>query len=779
MSVQYLPQFKPQFLDQNGNPLSNGKVLTYKAGTTTPLETYIDPEGTTANTNPVILDAAGRADIYLIARSSYKITVTDENDVPQYTVDNVKGTAGGSGFGSWLNILDYGADPTGTDDSTAAIQAAIDAADKLNVGIYAPTGTYRCTATITEPTGVTIHRFRGIKGDGPRGTIFDFFNITSGDAFKINNPPQGSIYEDFQIIGPGVDAPFACTAMNFVSDGLSTFQGVTESSFKRITVISFPTDGFRWEVPYVDIMESLIANTIGRRGFFIDYSYSPSVAGTSTNFSSCWALLCYETGFWFEPHVYSALNSCAADHCPVGYRFSGCSTMIMNGCGYETGPVTPGTSGIGVLINGPSGISGASIANNITGLWTYNFSPTITSFLLAKIDAGSFNNFDNCYCLHVGPQFTEDVIIAANSNNNRFTNCVNVSTLDTKIRITDNGFGNAVYYGGEVSNLQVSDGITVISNNQFGNAIDASGSITIRTDNEYAALAFYNALEPNPRYSLANDGFQSFGIGTTNPPDTYLNRSAPNTLRIAGAGVGEPGNLVVTNNATIENALTVIGETTTDTLKVPGVNGWSTSIEAGGTITISTNTYGALAFYPAGGGNQKMSIANDGIIAIGAGGASPVDVLIGRTSARTLDISADTANAVNVNVDGGLSASGKVQVNNFATSNQTLITGANIALTGWDTSTILYVEGGNAAGSVGITAAGTPTANPVVRVTFQSPVPPSYSVIPSVIVTTYQGASLVGYWQVTNQTATFFEVTFVGTPVAGFAYGFNYFVLAL
>jgi hypothetical protein len=63
-----------QFMDNSGNPLSGGKVCTFSAGTSTPLATYSEGTGTTPNANPVILDSAGRATIYLTS-AAYKIVV--------------------------------------------------------------------------------------------------------------------------------------------------------------------------------------------------------------------------------------------------------------------------------------------------------------------------------------------------------------------------------------------------------------------------------------------------------------------------------------------------------------------------------------------------------------------------------------------------------------------------------------------------------------------------------------------------------------------------------
>lgn len=59
-----LPNGQQQFCDSNGQPLAAGKVWFYSPGTTSPLTTYQDQGLTVPNTNPIILDAAGRATIW-------------------------------------------------------------------------------------------------------------------------------------------------------------------------------------------------------------------------------------------------------------------------------------------------------------------------------------------------------------------------------------------------------------------------------------------------------------------------------------------------------------------------------------------------------------------------------------------------------------------------------------------------------------------------------------------------------------------------------------------
>lgn len=86
-----------QFLDNNGNPLSGGKIYTYQAGTTTPLTTYTTNSGTIAHTNPIVLNAAGRVpsggEIWLTLGIGYKFVVKTSDDVLIATYDNIPSSA--------------------------------------------------------------------------------------------------------------------------------------------------------------------------------------------------------------------------------------------------------------------------------------------------------------------------------------------------------------------------------------------------------------------------------------------------------------------------------------------------------------------------------------------------------------------------------------------------------------------------------------------------------------------------------------------------------------
>lgn len=80
-----------QFFDNNGVPLAGGLIYTYQAGSSTPLTTYTTNAGTTPNTNPIILDSAGRCsnEIWLQTGYSYKFVLQTAANVTLQTLDNL------------------------------------------------------------------------------------------------------------------------------------------------------------------------------------------------------------------------------------------------------------------------------------------------------------------------------------------------------------------------------------------------------------------------------------------------------------------------------------------------------------------------------------------------------------------------------------------------------------------------------------------------------------------------------------------------------------------
>jgi len=85
-----------QFFDNTGLPLNGGLIYTYQAGSTTPLATYTDVNGTIANTNPIVLDSSGRtpAEVWLTYGFNYKFVLKTSAGVTLGTYDNLYGIIG-------------------------------------------------------------------------------------------------------------------------------------------------------------------------------------------------------------------------------------------------------------------------------------------------------------------------------------------------------------------------------------------------------------------------------------------------------------------------------------------------------------------------------------------------------------------------------------------------------------------------------------------------------------------------------------------------------------
>ncbi len=93
-----IPPGKVTFSDQNGKPLSSGKVYFYNPSTTTPKTTYQDISGTIPNANPVVLDAAGRAITW--GTGNYRQQVFDKNNNLIWDVTTSAAGSGSSGGGT-------------------------------------------------------------------------------------------------------------------------------------------------------------------------------------------------------------------------------------------------------------------------------------------------------------------------------------------------------------------------------------------------------------------------------------------------------------------------------------------------------------------------------------------------------------------------------------------------------------------------------------------------------------------------------------------------------
>ena len=101
-------EINAQYFDDAGDPLSSGKIYFYETGTTALKDTFSDINQTIANTNPVILTAAGRQPNIFFSGTAKAILV-DKNDVQILVRDPVGQTASVFGDG-WVATKIYSAD---------------------------------------------------------------------------------------------------------------------------------------------------------------------------------------------------------------------------------------------------------------------------------------------------------------------------------------------------------------------------------------------------------------------------------------------------------------------------------------------------------------------------------------------------------------------------------------------------------------------------------------------------------------------------------------------
>jgi Pectate lyase superfamily protein len=108
----------------------------------------------------------------------------------------------GGALAGAINLINFGADPTGVNDCSTALSNAYAAAVAAKKALYVPAGTYRVSSQITwslaaNPTfGVTVY------GDGPRLSLFQFdSSVASPNLQIVGNASQAIFYSRFSAFG--------------------------------------------------------------------------------------------------------------------------------------------------------------------------------------------------------------------------------------------------------------------------------------------------------------------------------------------------------------------------------------------------------------------------------------------------------------------------------------------------------------------------------------------------------------------------------------------------
>lgn len=98
----------------------------------------------------------------------------------------------------WLNVVNQGADPTGAEDSTSAIQATLNAVPAGGGAVYIPGGTYLVSEALTVASGTVL------LGDGWASELFMVADTSLDHVIDASNTSRCSI-RDLQINGNGAN----------------------------------------------------------------------------------------------------------------------------------------------------------------------------------------------------------------------------------------------------------------------------------------------------------------------------------------------------------------------------------------------------------------------------------------------------------------------------------------------------------------------------------------------------------------------------------------------
>jgi hypothetical protein len=265
-----------------------------------------------------------------------------------------------------VSVTDFGADPTGANDSTAAFQAAI-AVNPVKV-IEIPPGTYKIGSPIILRDGLTL------RGSGRTSTVLQKGNFN--DACLKGIDVDQVTLEDFAIVGPG---QWVGTGNKGILIAVSAQDICTSISMSRID-LSLLND----ICVYVGsgafcTYDNIRCRTYGYAGIFIDGGdghalYACTTRGMATG-GHVGFLINKTAGF--GPTTVTMLG-CYAEQAGRGIWFKGAISCIAVGCGVEAAINFGGT------VNGTNWtIDGDTTGSNVTLLNCLSRNDTIGTAVAA------------------------------------------------------------------------------------------------------------------------------------------------------------------------------------------------------------------------------------------------------------------------------------------------------------------------------------------------------------------------------------------------------------
>jgi len=273
-----------QFFDNNGNPLSGGKIFTYASGTTTNQVTYTNATGTIAHTNPIILDSAGRVpsgEIWLTDGLAYKFVIKNSNDVLIGTYDNIVGI--NSNFVNFTNeqeIQTATAGQTVFNLTTMQYQPGTNSLSVFVDGVnqYGPGASYAYletdSDTVTFTTGLHV-------GAEVKFTTSNLNSSAGGDAFNVSYTPPftGSVATN---VGDKLAQTVSVKDFGAVGDGVTDDTAAIQAAIDAHDAVFVPytSTGYKTTAPlYLSAGKALF----GEPGALVSIFKTTNTPGSGSN----------------------------------------------------------------------------------------------------------------------------------------------------------------------------------------------------------------------------------------------------------------------------------------------------------------------------------------------------------------------------------------------------------------------------------------------------------------------------------------------------------------
>jgi hypothetical protein len=431
--------------------------------------------------------------------STIEVLAWGVNDIGATTANLVTYTPAGTGavattvqdkLRESVSVLDFGADPTGVADSTAAFAAAL----VMDKAVYVPTGTYKATFTI--PYGGILY------GDGPAHTIITPTagsthaimldgTIAGGTQFctvknlSIRNPNAVASCSGLKLYGLDVsdvndNHTFSNLYISGFNYGIEILGRCIVSTFKDITTDASNTGLY---VASDAANYAFNANTFTNCRFINGQAYGVYITGYA-------GLGLTFTGCDFEQNN---LNNVVGG---AGIEIENAETVTFQGCYWEANgagipvdAIFPANNGVDLILSGLR-----SYENHIDGSW---FAASTTSILVtstAAIYGGSvagnrFQNRAGGWSVAVTGRYPDNnqPVFEINANN----------IFGGKIQITENGDEKNPAYLGQSDSCIFSAAATSLDLVTHKNVVFSDASpFTISTlENAYPGMELwiYNA----------------------------------------------------------------------------------------------------------------------------------------------------------------------------------------------------------------------------------------------------------------------------------------------